>query len=91
MKKLVLRELADRECTVFLFGSRVSGDFRWAADFDIGIKGLDKRTFTEVKHSILEQIEESLIPWKVDIINFEQVDSEFEQTALQESEVWKSA
>lgn len=88
---MVLEELEDRQCTVFLFGSRASGTYKWAADFDIGIEGLSSEDFIRRKYRLLEKIEESIIPWKVDIINFDQVDESFRETALKEFEVWKSA
>jgi hypothetical protein len=91
LKRMVLEELSDRSCTVFLFGSRVSGSYRWAADFDIGIEGLRPDEFIERKHRLLEQIEESVIPWNVDIVNFDEVDESFRETALKEYDLWKSA
>jgi len=91
LKRMVLEELRDCRCTVFLFGSRATGDYGWAADFDIGIEGLSSNEFIERKYRLLEEIEESVIPWKVDIINFDEVDESFRETALKEYEVWKSA
>ena len=91
LKRMVLEELRGCRCTVFLFGSRAAGDYGWAADFDIGIEGLPSKEFIERKYRLLEEIEESVIPWKVDIINFDEVDASFRETALGEYEVWKSA
>lgn len=91
LKSLVLSELENKPCTVFLFGSRASGAYRWASDFDVGIEGLNEEEFLRIKFDLLDKIEESLIPWKVDIINFDTADQEFKKIALQDYEVWKSA
>lgn len=91
LKSLVLRELGNKSCKVFLFGSRANGSYRWASDFDLGIEGLNEEEFLRIKFDLLDKIEESLIPWKVDIINFDTADQEFKKIALQDYEVWKSA
>ena len=91
LKSLVLSELGNKPCKVFLFGSRANGSYRWASDFDVGIEGLNEEEFLRIKFDLLDKIEESLIPWKVDIINFDTADQEFKKTALQDYEVWKSA
>jgi uncharacterized protein len=91
LKDIILDECAQYSCRVFLFGSRSRGDAGWGADFDIGIDGLDGSIFIKLKRKILERVEESLIPWKVDIINFDEADESFKRVALEEYEVWKSA
>ncbi len=91
LKSIVLEELGGYGCRIFLFGSRAMGDYRWGADFDIGIEGLDAKLFTRKKRRILDRVEESTIPWRVDIVNFDEADDEFTSTALGEYELWKTA
>jgi len=90
LKKIVLREFSDTDCTVFLFGSRASGNYRWGADFDIGVEGIDADEFMLKRHRILAAVEESIIPWEVDMVHFDSVDEDFRKTALEEIELWKN-
>ena len=91
LKSIVLDECEGHACRVFLFGSRSKGRAGWAADFDIGIEEIDPALFTGLKRRILERVEESRIPWKVDIVNFDEADESFRKIALEEYELWKSA
>lgn len=89
VKTLVIKVLKDFKCKVFLFGSRAIDKHKQGADFDIGIEGLTKQNFLKIKYEILEQIEESIVPYNVDIINFEEVDSAFKHAAYKEIDIWK--
>ena len=91
LKAIILGKLQTKNCSVFLFGSRATGNFKWGSDFDIGISGLSEDEFLRLKYEILDRIEESIVPWKVDIINFDTADNKFKKKALQDYEVWKSA
>ncbi len=46
--------------------------------------------FLVKKHKVLHAVEESIVPWGVDIIRFDTVDEEFRNVALEEIELWKS-
>ncbi|NQT58642.1 MAG: nucleotidyltransferase domain-containing protein [Bacteroidetes bacterium] len=91
LKDMVLNALVNIPCRVFLFGSRANGTYSWGSDFDIGIEGVPEDLCIYLKHYLLDQIEESIIPWNVDIINFDTVNPSFRQTALKEYILWKSA
>ncbi|MCK5155349.1 MAG: nucleotidyltransferase domain-containing protein [Spirochaetales bacterium] len=91
LKDMVLAAFANINCRVFLFGSRANGTYSWGSDFDIGIEGVPEDLCIRLKYYLLDQIEESIIPWNVDIINFDTVNSSFKQTALKEFIPWISA
>ena len=91
LREIVLRSSADLQCEVFLFGSRARGKVRRASDFDIGITGLAQADFRLVKRRIEEEVEESIIPHGVDVVDFDQVGERFKTEALRRITVWKSA
>ena len=88
LKELVLEELKDEHVKVFLFGSRARNDNYIASDVDIGF--IPGNNFNEKKITMLkEKFENSNIPYKVEIVNFNIVSEEFKQEALKDIEIWK--
>ncbi len=87
VKKIVLQNIPKDRFNVFLFGSRTSKKHRHSSDIDIGIKGhkpIDDKVILKIK----EEIDESIVPFKVDIIDFSKVDDKFKKVALKEYEIW---
>jgi predicted nucleotidyltransferase len=89
MRDLVLRVTAGLDCTVFLFGSRARGVHRRSSDIDIGFSGLSESAFTKVRDHLLSELEESLIPHHVDLVNIDTVSSHFREVAMEKVIVWK--
>ena len=90
VKSLVLKTLKDETCQVFLFGSRATGDYRFGSDFDIGINQIDREKFISFKYQIIDELEESIVPWKIDIVNFDAVSEQFRNTAMRNTIEWKN-
>ena len=86
-KKIVLRHLPKNEFKVFLFGSRAVGNAKLKSDIDIGIWGKQALSL-KIKIAIEEDIEESIVPYKVDIVDFWTVDETFKKYALQKTIPW---
>ncbi len=86
-KQIVLAHLPNSNYTVFLFGSRAVGNHKINSDIDIGILGNQK---FPLKNKILieEALEESIVPYKVDLVDFFNVDEIFKQYALQKTIPW---
>jgi len=89
LKKIVLEATKNKDCKVFLFGSRARGDFVRSSDADVGIEGLKDREFLKVKRYIEDRVEESVIPFDVDIVNFDKVSVDFKSEALKDAIRWK--
>ncbi len=89
MRNLVLRVASDIDCTIFLFGSRARGAHRRSSDIDIGFSGLTDVTFTKVRDILLEELEESMIPHHVDLVNMDTAPRYFKDVAMSEVIVWK--
>lgn len=70
---------------IFFFGSRVSGKGNKRSDIDVGIQ-----SSTPVPAAALSYIEEDLdklpILYKIEVVDFSQVDTKFKQVALQKIE-----
>lgn len=91
MRELVLQVTADLDCTIYLFGSRASGACRRSSDIDIGFSGLSESLFTRVRDHLLTELEESVIPHHVDLINLDAASSEFLNIAMKKVVVWKQS
>jgi predicted nucleotidyltransferase len=86
-KEIVLKHIDVQNYNVFLFGSRAVGNVSKFSDIDIGVMGtkpLDPRTILEMEH----ELEESLVPYKVDIVDFFYVDEAFKNMALKKIIEW---
>lgn len=91
MRELVLRVTANLDCSVLLFGSRARGDQRRNSDIDIAFSGLSEPLFTRVRDQLLSELEESVIPHHVDIVNVDAASSDFRDVALEKVIVWKQS
>ena len=89
--KSVLKDVFKGEhVTVILFGSRARGDYLETSDMDIGI--LPEGESKKRKIALLrERIENSNIPYKVDVIDLSEASKEFIEQVLKEGLLlWKS-
>lgn len=89
MRELVLRETSSLDCTIFFFGSRARGEHRRSSDIDIAFSGLSEQAFTKLRDRLLAEIEESLVPHHVDLVNIDTAPSDFRSVAMKEVIVWK--
>jgi len=71
---------------VFFFGSRVKGSGNKHSDIDIGIEGPE-----EISIGIIAQIQEDIdnlpILYKIEIVDFKNIASDFRKVALQHTEL----
>ncbi len=87
-KKIVLDDLKDCDCKVFLFGSRATKENHRFSDMDIGI--IPGKNFDEkILYALSEKLNESIIPFKVDVVNFSTVSQKFKEDALKEVIEWR--
>ncbi len=81
IKRIILQFLDTSKYKVFIFGSRATGEAKKFSDYDIGIIG-ERPVPSRVKVLIEEALEESNLPYKVDIVDFTLVSSSFKEVAL---------
>jgi len=81
IKKIVFRFLDSKKCQAFVFGSRATDKAKKYSDYDIGVSG--KKSVPWQKLALInEALEESDLPFKVDVVDFSLVSSDFKKVAL---------
>jgi predicted nucleotidyltransferase len=70
---------------VYLYGSRSRRDNRWNSDYDIWI---DADISRKVIAEIIDQLDESFVPFKVDIVTTQQLNGHFAERVRQEAVPW---
>ena len=83
IKDIIFQFLNPKEYQIFIFGSRVFGKARKFSDYDIGIWSKNKRPLSSRNKILIEDaLEESNLPYKVDVVDFSLVSSGFRKVAL---------
>ena len=82
IKNIIRKRLPDPSYKVFVFGSRAEGDeHRKFSDVDVGILG-PKPLDTMTEFNIEDDLENSNVPYLVDIVDFASVNPKFKEIAL---------
>ena len=89
LRRIVLDLLNGKDCKVYLFGSRARGDYRRSSDADIAVEGLSEEEFRRFKSTLEEWLEESPIPFTVDVVNLSRVSDTLKEVVLKEGIRWK--
>ena len=86
-KDIVMKHIPQDQYAVFLFGSRAEGKEKRTSDIDIGIIGNNEFPIMN-KSDLEDELEESIIPYKVDIVDFKKVSDDFKKIALKHIQIW---
>lgn len=89
-KELVLRVLADYPVTVYLFGSSARDEARPSSDIDIAVDphgSLPPGTVARLR----EELEESTIPQRVEVVDLRDADPEFRKRVRREGVIWSDS
>lgn len=86
-RDIVLKHVDTARYAVFLFGSRAAGNNGRYADIDVGIEGETPLPPAAIG-AIYEELEQSLVPYHIDIVDFCGADERFKQIAKQRTIVW---
>ncbi len=84
IRSIIFKYIEPGDYSVFIFGSRASDSSNKYSDFDIGILG-DKPLPLKLKYLMEEELEESNIPFNVDIVDFSLVNDDFKKVALEKT------
>jgi len=89
--KIIESVINEKGVVVYLFGSRATGKATSTSDIDIGIL-YTKDTNLSKKLTILrEMIENSNIPYLVDVVDLSKVSESFREKVLKEGKIiWKN-
>jgi len=85
LKKILKEKLPLGSC-FFLFGSRARGTAGEMADIDIGIVPAEE--LQDELEIIQEEIEQSFVPYSVDLVDFSKISESFKQQALKNTIPW---
>ncbi|MBU4210907.1 nucleotidyltransferase domain-containing protein [Patescibacteria group bacterium] len=79
--EIVFKYFDKKKVKAFVFGSRAVGKKRKFSDVDVGLISKGKMSVMK-KMAIEEELEESNIPYTVDVVDFYNVDEKFKKIAL---------
>jgi len=88
-RKIILRHLKDYKFQLFLFGSQTTQRAIRTSDIDVGVLPMDplpRGLLSEIR----EELEESHIPYPVDLVDLSRSTPEFLQHVRQEGVVWNN-
>ena len=83
IRETVYKYLPKEEYEVFVYGSRADGTAQKWSDIDVGIRG-KKEVPGSLVEDISEELEESSIAYKVEVVDFAHVSDKFRRFALKE-------
>lgn len=84
IKSIISKYIPDPTVKVFIFGSRAIGTARTWSDIDIGVVHSNPLPSGAIGN-IKEELEESTIPYMVDVVDFHWVSDSFKKVALQKT------
>ncbi len=86
-KELVLKALDAQDVRVYLFGSWARHEQKRSSDIDIAIEG--KKDISASVRKVREQLEESTIPFRFDVVDMSFASETLKQRIHKEGIVWK--
>jgi len=87
LKNIIFEVIAQNKIQVFLFGSRATKTARSRSDIDIALSAT-KPISSSLISLLKEKIEESTIPYHVDIVDLNTVSQTFRNKVLTEGKLW---
>jgi hypothetical protein len=87
VKRIVLGALKGYPARVFLFGSHATGRATTTSDIDVAVVPTDELP-SGLLSRIREALEESTVPYRVDLVDLSKTDSAFCRRVLQEGIEW---
>lgn len=86
IRRTITEIFSGKKVKVFLFGSRARGDHTPRSDLDLGFLSDEDIRF---ELSVLrETLEESHVPFRVDVVDLSRVDPEFRKHVMEEGILW---
>ncbi len=90
IKDIVLDALSGYPVTVYLFGSRARGSARRASDVDIAVEAREPLP-PQVLARLRDRLEESTVPYRVEILDFASAGDDLRMRIKQDSVVWNAS
>jgi len=83
MKTIIANYIDLQKYRLFLFGSRAEGTHRKFSDYDIGVLG-PKKVPARALALMSADLDDSDIPYRVDVIDFQSISESFRRVAMKE-------
>jgi predicted nucleotidyltransferase len=90
VRAVVTRVLGGRRAVVYLFGSWATGRRHGASDIDIAIEAAEPLA-AGLLARLREALEESTIPYRVDVVDLADADPAFRERVRREGVVWSAS
>jgi predicted nucleotidyltransferase len=88
VKQIVLAAVADREAQIYPFGSFASRSERQSSDINVAIDAGESLP-AGVMANLADELEESTVPFEVDLIDLSTVSGDFRNNFIQEGLPWR--
>ncbi len=88
VKEIVLKSVERAPARVYLFGSWARGDERATSDIDIAVEPIGVIS-PFLLQNLREELEESHIPYSVDVVDTREADSKLIDNITREGILWK--
>ena len=89
VKDIVLDALAVYPVSIYLFGSCATGTARHTSDVDVAVDPYEPLP-PHVLAGLREALEESTVPYRVDIVDLSAAGEDLRRSVRKEGKVWKS-
>jgi predicted nucleotidyltransferase len=90
VRALVTRSLGTRTAVIYLFGSWATGRHHAASDIDIAIEAAEPLA-PGLLAGLREALEESTVPYRVDVVDLADADPAFRERVRREGVVWSAS
>lgn len=90
LKKIITSALSDTDARVYLFGSWARNEEKQSSDIDIAVEACSQLS-SSIWLELNERVEESVIPYHVDIVNLEEASAALIQNVKKEGILWKDS
>lgn len=86
VKAILARHLNNKNAKVFVFGSRITDNYKKYSDLDLALNVNDLKIDSAVMGNLKTDFENSLIPIKVDVLDLNDISEEFKNMILKKLE-----
>lgn len=88
LKSILDEQLAGEATRIYLFGSWARHEEKRSSDIDIAVESISPISSTKW-NNVIEQIEESTIPYRVDVVDLHKAEKSLVQQVKEEGVLWK--
>ncbi|HLU23869.1 MAG TPA: nucleotidyltransferase domain-containing protein [Bacillaceae bacterium] len=88
LNHILTEALVDYNVRIYLFGSWARNEEKQSSDIDIAIESLEEIP-VESWIKLIDKVEESTIPYNVDVVNLKEASSSLIQNVHKEGILWK--